>query len=140
MKHLRGSVLIEGLIAMTIFAIGVLGLTSLQTSLKVRDYDAKLRVLASEYAGELIGMAVSDPKNKNCYTIPVNSQVGCASATAKALAQDWQDQVTATIPNISANNNTATLSASNNFKVTINWQRTSSQSLHTYSATTRIIN
>lgn len=66
-KHQEGMALIEGLIAILIFSIGILSIVGLQaTSLRYAN-DAKYRVDASFLANQALGMMWADRENLDAY-------------------------------------------------------------------------
>ncbi len=87
--------LLEVLVAILIFAVGILGLVGLQANAVQQSSHAKYRTDATLLANELIGqMWVS---NRQFAALQANF----ASATAGAGYQAWLDKVTATLPGVS---------------------------------------
>src|SRR4051794_25422549 len=99
-KRQSGYVLIESLISMLIFFIGILGLIALQSNLRWHDLEARMRVQASMLGSELIGMVNADHNNASCYVLPVQGGMnpGCTSATATNFATTWASTVTSALP------------------------------------------
>lgn len=117
-----GNALVESMVAMLIFCVGILGLTALELSLVHHDVEAKMRTQASLFADGLIGMITADAANAACYAMPVpnSGPAGCGSATATQFATTWYNTVTSTLPNSSV---TSSLTANQQYTVTITWQR-----------------
>lgn len=88
----RGIALIEALIAILIFSVGVLGIVGLQASMKRAQGSAKYRIDASYLATELMGTMWSD--------IPHLVQYDTASARCDAYARclAWKIKVEGGLP------------------------------------------
>ncbi|MDE2402938.1 MAG: pilus assembly protein PilV [Burkholderiales bacterium] len=85
-----GFMLIEVMISVLIFALGVLALVGLQAAMTRAQTDAKVRADASNLAGELVGMMWADASNLAGYN---NS--ACASTPQCA---GWKAKVILTLP------------------------------------------
>lgn len=123
----RGIVLIEVLIAMLIFMFGVLGMVGLQASVTRAESDAKVRTDAAYLASEIVGRLWSDTTNMANY-----NGSGCTSV---ALCKEWQDKVTASLPNGSGS---LTVSAAGDVTITITWTTTGGQ-VHQYVTNTTVV-
>ena len=88
----RGVGLIDALIALAILAFGMLGMTKFQANLVAQGTDAQARIVATQLADRLLNLAIVDPSNAGCYTLPVPTT--CASASAKAKTTEWNADVT----------------------------------------------
>src|SRR4051812_8766437 len=106
-----GIVLIEVLMAVVIFSLGVLGLISLQANLIKSAGDAKLRTEASYLAGQIISRMWVDRSNLADYIQKPSGSctAGFSGATAStANVTDWLGTATAkgtvvgTLPNADA--------------------------------------
>lgn len=98
-KGQAGSVLLEALVAILIFSIGILAIVGMQTTAVKAAGDAKYRSDASLLAGELLGqMWVSDRIAANLQT---NFQGG--GGTDGAAYTAWKANVTAALPVPAAN-------------------------------------
>ncbi len=108
----RGAALIETLVAILIFAFGVLGVIGLQSSMTRAQTAAKFRGDAAYLASELTGTMWADIINVNQY------DTGSGRCAAHARCQAWLDKVVAQMPG-----GTADLSsvAGGDVTVTINW-------------------
>jgi len=115
-KRSSGFVLLEALIAILIFSIGVLGLIGLQARSAKHSTDAKYRSEASLLVNQLLGnMWVS---NRTIATLQSNFNTGGPSYNA------WLSSVTATLPGVIANSPTAptvTVNAAGVVSVAVYW-------------------
>ncbi|ADQ85676.1 conserved hypothetical protein [Methylovorus sp. MP688] len=116
----RGSILLEGLIAILIFSIGILAIVGLHASAIKTVADAQYRLEASLYAERIVSLMWADVPNISTYAYP--------GGTATALAP-WLANI-GTLPgvNVQGNVNAPTItiagSAANGWTVTVNvfWQ------------------
>lgn len=122
-----GFALIEILVAILLFALGVLSLVGLQGSLTRAQTDAKVRTDAAALASEVIGQMWGDVTNLSSY-----SGDGCES---HARCKSWQDKVTAALP---SGTGTITVTAgSGDVEVSIRWATPSGET-HQYVTQTTI--
>jgi type IV pilus assembly protein PilV len=84
----RGVGLLDALIAMAILAFGLLALTRFQGRMTMQTTDVQNRAVALQFADQLMSMALVDPKNVSCYTLPAAGV--CANATSRAGADAWK--------------------------------------------------
>lgn len=123
----RGFALIEVLVAILLFALGVLSLVGLQGSLTRAQTDAKVRTDAAALASEVIGQMWGDVANLSSY-----SGDSCES---HARCKSWQDKVTAALP---SGVSTITVTAgSSDVEVNIRWATPSGET-HQYVTQTTI--
>lgn len=116
----QGSILLEGLIAILIFSIGILAIVGLHASAIKTVADAQYRLEASLYAERIVSLMWADVPNISTYAYP--------GGTATALAP-WLSNIN-TLPgvNVQGNLNPPTItvagSAANGWTVTVNifWQ------------------
>ena len=129
----RGMGLIDALIALALLAFGLLGMTRMQTSLVRQSTESQARLTAAQLGDELLSTVLVDVANAGCYTLP--DADGCASATARARAEDWEARVAGALPgNVEA---TAALD-DGQFTVTITWTGKDSGETRTLEATTDV--
>lgn len=84
----RGVGLLDAMIALAILAFGMLGMTRLQARMVSQGSETQSRMAAARLADELLSLALVDPTNAACYTLP---QVGvCGKAAASAMAAAWK--------------------------------------------------
>jgi len=86
----RGIALIEVLVALLIFMLGVLGLVGLQTSMTRAQTESKIRADAAYLASEAVGRMWSDLTNLSSY-----SGTSCASLDR---CKEWQGKVASGLP------------------------------------------
>ena len=115
MKTQSGMLLLEGLIAILIFTIGVLGVVGLQATVVKQVTDAKFRTDANMLANELLGsMWVSDRT-----PLALQTQFN----TGGAAYSNWLTKVTDahTLPGIAAHPPTVAVSDEGIVTITIRW-------------------
>lgn len=95
----RGVVLVEALIAVLLFSLGILALVGLQASMSKNVTQAKLRAEASFLANQLIGQMWVDQVNLGNYAAASGT---CTNAAYTSCA-NWQTQVRQVLPGGSAN-------------------------------------
>lgn len=137
-KRQAGSMLLEALVAILIFSMGVLGLVGLQSSSVKQSTDAKYRSEAGLLADGLIGkMWVSDKAllQTNFSSSPAGSEYTLWLGTATTAGT-----VLGTLPQASSNPPTVTFDPSGNGSVTItlNWQAPYEPTPHTYTLKAQI--
>lgn len=108
-----GFAIIDVLMAILLFSVGVLGLIGLQGAMTKNQLEAKVRADASYLANELVAQIWSDTLNINSYS--VSGCEGYAPCTA------WQDKVTSSLPGGAGE--VATNSAGD-VTITITWTNT----------------
>lgn len=102
-----GSSMLEALVAILIFSIGVIALMGLQAVSIKNVADSKYRADASFLANQLVGQLWTDIPN-------VASYIGATYAPRK----EWDDVVKATLPNANTTVEVAGIAAT----ITIKWQ------------------
>lgn len=103
--------LIEVMISVLIFAVGVLALVSLQAAMTKAQSEAKVRSDAANLANELLGMMWTDATNLAGY-----SDGSCASTSQCA---GWKNKVTLMLP--SAVTEVSTNAATGSVSITLKW-------------------
>ena len=107
----HGVVMIEVLVSLLIFMVGVLGLVGLQAAMTRAQTDSKFRADATFLASEVIGRMWSDLGNMATY-----DGSGCA---AQPGCKEWQDKVGSSLP---GGTGAVTVDASTgDVSVTVNW-------------------
>jgi type IV pilus assembly protein PilV len=126
----QGSVVLEALISILIFSIGILAIVGLQAVSIKNVAAAKYRTDASLLANQVIGqMWVSDKSNA--------ALVASFSSPAGASYAVWANAVAQGLPGVSgvpANAPTIAIDANNNATVTVYWQAPNESAAHNYSA------
>lgn len=87
----RGVVLIEALVGIMIFSIGVLGLVGLQAAMVKAQTQANFRAEAAQLAQDLVGRMWLDTDNLDAY----HDAGACAGV---ALCKDWLARVSSRLP------------------------------------------
>jgi type IV pilus assembly protein PilV len=112
----RGSFLIEALLGIVIFSIGILGLVSLQVSAMKQSADAGYRSEAALFANELIGTMWAGDRTP--LTMQTNYQPGGAGYTA------WSARV-ASLPGVTPSTNMPSVTVdagTGTVEVVVRWQ------------------
>lgn len=140
-KQETGSMLLEAMISILIFSMGILAIVGLQAAAVKSSSDAKYRSEASLLANQLIGqMWVSD---RTAATLQINFQgaggVGGANYTA------WLADVQSALPMVAANPPTVVIApivgpttTSSLVTITLFWQLPSDTAVHRYSTIIQI--
>lgn len=84
----RGFAMIEALIALLLFSLGVLGLVGLQASLTKATSQSRFRAEAAYLAQDLFGIMWADSSNLLAYN----------NCTAQTRCKAWSDKVGAVLP------------------------------------------
>jgi type IV pilus assembly protein PilV len=132
-----GSALIEGLTAVTIFSLGIMGVIGLQASVLENNAQSQIRAEASYLAQEIMGVAMADAANVACYTVNPASGA-CTNPVAQAAVADWQARVLDTLPGADAQLPAVILDADGTFTVTLQWKRQTDDTWNNYVSTTNI--
>lgn len=94
----RGVVLVEALIAVLLFSLGILALVGLQAAMSKNVTQSKLRAEASYLANQLIGQMWVDQANISNYAV----EDGTCTDVSYASCVNWQAQVRQVLPGGSA--------------------------------------
>ena len=113
-KTQQGSVLIEALISVLIFSMGILALVGLQTAMLKNTTDSKFRAEASFIAQQRLGEMWANPENLGTFVVA--------------------NEVVPSLPN---GTRTVTVNPNRIVTVTINWQAPGMVA-HNYAASTHI--
>ena len=113
----KGVVLLEAMIAILIFSMGVLAIVGLQAAMVKNTADSKYRADACFIAQQRIGMMWSDPNNLASYL-------------------EADTDISSLLP---GGTRTVTQPVAGQFTVTVRWQQPGAgESLHTFTTTARI--
>jgi len=112
----KGFGLIEAMIALVILAVGLLGMTRLQARAVAGTTESQQRMVAQQFADELLLRALIDAANSGCYTLPAAGT--CGNSAARAATNAWGTAVGAGLPSGAA---TAVVDANLRLQVTVNW-------------------
>ena len=122
--RVQGFMLIEVLVSILIFSIGVLALVGLQAKMTKAQSASKFRTDAAYLSNELMGVMWSDLKNLGSYA-------NCASY---ARCTDWQTKVSQNLPGGIATVDSVN-AATGEVSITIKWTQ-STEDQHTLKTTT----
>ena len=115
--HQKGVMLIEALLGILIFSIGILAMLGMQAVAMRATIDAKYRSEAGFLANEIIGVMWSDPANLGGYAT--------ASCAATLRCNAWLTRVQSRLPNATGGNApTIAIGGVNSRQVTVTvrWQ------------------
>lgn len=133
MRHQRGDSVVEGLVALAILSIGLLGIIGVQGTLIGTSADAQLRMEASFYAEQLLGLVQADPVNANCYAF----SSPCSNTDASASAYAWQTDLQARLPGAASAAPKVNYDPANGrFAVVVQWRHPADDTLRNVSSTT----
>jgi type IV pilus assembly protein PilV len=121
----QGSALLEGLLAILIFTVGLLSILMLLSSSLLEVGNARYRSEASLLAASLIAEMWTGDRS-------VASLQARFADTSAAEYQRWEQEVAAQLPGITAQANQPTVSVDNNRNVTIqlSWQSPGQSQVH----------
>ncbi|MBO9514400.1 MAG: pilus assembly protein PilV [Variovorax sp.] len=122
-----GFVLLEALVALMIFAFGILGIIGLQAAMTKTQTNAKFRADASYMAQQLIGTMWTDVTNLSSYQT--------SSCAGYARCADWAGQLSEKLP--SPGYAVTVDAATGEVTININWSAPNEEQ-HNYVATTQI--
>ena len=143
-KTQKGSALLEALIAILIFSIGVLALVALQAVSIKNSIDAKYRSDASYLVNQILARMWLDRTNIDNYA---HYQTGtiCAftgTASANANVTDWITQVASLLPGTASSKTqilvTTPIASTKQVKVTVCWKSPQESTIHNFVATAQI--
>jgi type IV pilus assembly protein PilV len=137
-----GATLLEALVAVLIFSIGILALVGIQATAVKNASDAKYRADASYLADQLIGQIWADRTNIAQYShlaaAGPNACTPGGAASAYANAVTWLSAVAKDLPNAPATRQQIVVAAGNVVTVTVCWQVPGENVLHDFTETAQI--
>lgn len=139
-----GVMLLEALIGILIFSIGILAMVGLQTLSIKNQADAKYRADASYLANQIIGQMWADRTNLATYQhYPTTTGAtslcnfsGAASTQANVTA--WTTKVAGTLPGAVSTRQQIIIGAGNQVTVVVCWKAPNETTYHNYLAMTFI--
>jgi len=144
----QGSSLLEALVAILIFSMGVLALISLQAVSIKNSIDAKYRADASYLANQIVAQMWVDRSNIDSYGHYQTGAIcapftGSASANAKVsdATTGWVAQVVRLLPGAATDKTqiqVSTVGTTKRVKVTVCWQGPQETSAHNFVLTAQI--
>lgn len=114
-RHEKGVMMIEVLIGILIFSIGILAMLGMQTLAMRASIDSKYRAEAGFLANEIVGVMWGDPANLASYVAP-----GTCAATSRCSV--WLTRVQNTLPGGIAPTITLSGATSRQVQVVVQWQ------------------
>ena len=141
----RGFSLVEVLVAIVVFSLGVLGLMKLQTTAVRMSTDARQRAEATFLADQLLArMLIADPSTAASFAHKPDGAVSCAptgAASTNAVVTEWLTQVTATLPRAVAAEQQVVVStggAATDVTVRLCWKNAESDTPHRFEINNRV--
>ena len=139
----QGSVLLEGLISILLFSVGILAIVGMQAAAIKNTSDAKYRADASYFANQIIGQMWADRSNLASYnnnaiagTMPCNP-AGTLSTAPNVTS--WLGAVAASLPNAASSVQQIAVNPANNMvTVTVCWKPPQATMWHNFVATAQI--
>lgn len=119
-----GSVLLEALLAILLFSVGILGLVRMHAVSITHVSNAKYRTEASFLANRVIAEMWSNRNNLPAYAY--------AGGAAPVVLAKWMAEVQGSLPGAAANPPQITLGAGNQVTVTVYWQPPNAATPHNY--------
>lgn len=102
----RGFTMIEVLVALLVFSLGVLGLVSIQATAARMATDARDRAVATFLADQLLArMLISDPATAGSFAHLATGTTACSpsgTASTNAVVTGWLTEVAQQLPNASS--------------------------------------
>lgn len=120
LRRQRGLGLVEALIALAILSFGLLGLSRLQARMLTQGTEAQARLQASQIADELLDMALVDPGNAACYTVPAAGNCGVPAAATAAAG--WAASAVAALPGGATGATAGATLGNNQLAVRLTWR------------------
>jgi type IV pilus assembly protein PilV len=114
-KSQQGVMLLEALIGILIFSLGILAMLGMQAVGMRATIDAKYRSEASFLANEIVGIMWGDAANLTNYAT--------ANCSSVPRCDAWMDRVQAVLPNATGGNAPTITVAGRQVTVAVMWQR-----------------
>lgn len=134
-KNQSGVMLLEVLIGMLLFLIGIMGIIGLQAVSMKNTIDAKYRTEASYLANQLISRMWTDTSNLGSYELAAGSV--CPSTPSTDLER-WVCDVKNTLPNATGVNGPVVHIVGSKVTIQIHWKKDSNDPLHEHLVITDI--
>jgi type IV pilus assembly protein PilV len=132
LENQKGSVLLESLIAILIFSMGILAVVGMQAVAIKDTSQAKFRTDASMFANQLIGQMWAD--DRTTLQASYNSPGGAKYQTWAALVTNAQTG----LPGAAANPPTVVVDGTNTVTVTVRWQSPGESAAHSFVAVAQL--
>lgn len=116
----KGVMLLEALVGILIFSIGILGLMGLQAVSIKNTTEARYRSEAGYLTNQIVGRMWTDRDNLDTYELTAGTV--CSTGTNTPL-MDWLCEVEGTLPGITAGANRPTIEVdTDTVTITVRWQ------------------
>jgi len=129
----RGFALMDALVSIAIFGLGITGLAGLQATLLAQNTQSNYRVQAAAFANSLVGVALADTSNLSCYA----GTTGCGSSAASGVLTTWRQEVLSTLPGAVDSPPQLELGNDGMFTVRLFWKLPREDVTHNYVLTTQ---
>jgi type IV pilus assembly protein PilV len=126
-KSQQGIVLLEALIAILIFSIGILGVVGLQANMIKATTDAKYRSQAAFLVQQKVGAMWVDQGNLSGYVVEPDTDISATSGLPGGKLTVTRGDVDSCANNLSC------------FVVTVSWQQPGSSEVHKVTTVARIV-
>jgi type IV pilus assembly protein PilV len=139
-----GASLIEVLVAILVFSLGILGAVGLQAAAIKMSTDAQQRAEATFLADQLLArMLIADPATASAFAHHPEGTTSCAptgAASTNPIMTEWLSEVTATFPRVSADMQQVIVSGTPANEVTVKlcWKNGESDTPHTLEVSNRV--
>lgn len=124
----KGFAILEAMVAIMVFALGILGLIGLQGTMTREQTTSKIRADAAYLASELIGEMWTD--------IPNLSQYASANCNGHPKCADWSNKLSVNLP--SGSSTVVVNAATGDVSITLTWTMPGGDS-HQYVTATTIV-
>lgn len=147
-RRQSGALLVEGLVAILVFSIGVLALVGLQAATIRQSSEAIFRTSASVLANQLLGqMWASQAMGSTTVQDRLNTyrhhadkapcEQGSTPSTEEAV-EAWLEEVSSTLPGAEATRQRIAVDNNSQVQVTLCWKSLSEKAWHHYQVTSLI--
>jgi len=127
-----GFTLIEVMVSLLIFTLGVIGLIGMQAMMINNSMDAESRMQASYYANQLIGQMWVDRGNNDTNLVTYDTAYG--TWPTDHYLPNWLTGVAGGLPGASGTNSPTVTVNGNQVDIVIRWQLPNDPNPHTYVA------
>jgi type IV pilus assembly protein PilV len=140
----QGFTLIEVLVAILVFSLGILAVVNLQASAVKMSTDAQQRAEATYLADQLLArMLIADRATAASFAHKPDGTVSCAptgAASTNAIVTEWLTEVTAAFPRASAAEQQIVVSGAQMDEVTVRlcWKNGQNDTPHTLEVSNRV--
>ena len=142
-RSVRGFSMVEVLVAVVIFALGIVGLMQLQATAVKMSSEARQRAEASFLADQLLArILISDRANIATFQHRPDGSAGACSptgaASTNAVMTDWLAQVVATFPRARTEDQQVVVTGTDLVTVKLCWKNTDADLPHTMEIVNRV--